>query len=154
LVTDYWSGFTNVGPGASGDSLWFSDRVGLVRRKSYSGYGNNTKSFGSLSVELDGNPTLSIGKPAVLPVAGTLHQNYPNPFNPTTTIKFELPKASQVNLSVYDLLGRQVSVLVNEKKDAGVHEVKFDASGLSSGVYFYRIQVGDFTQTRKLCLIR
>jgi hypothetical protein len=83
-----------------------------------------------------------------------LSQNYPNPFNPSTTIKFELPKASPVGLTVYDILGRGVSVLVNDRRDAGVHEVKFDASGLSSGVYFYRIQAGDFVQTRKLVLIR
>ncbi len=83
-----------------------------------------------------------------------LEQNYPNPFNPSTTITFELPKTSQVTLTVYDILGREVSVLVNERKSAGVHDVKFDASGLSSGVYFYRLQAGDFTQTRKLCLIR
>ena len=83
-----------------------------------------------------------------------LHQNYPNPFNPSTTIKYELPKSSIVRLSVYDMLGRQVSVLVNEKKDAGVHEVKFDGSNLSSGVYFYRIQAGDFVQSKKLVVLK
>ncbi len=83
-----------------------------------------------------------------------LAQNYPNPFNPSTTIKYELPKSSEVKLSVYDLLGREVSVLVNEKKDAGVHEVRFDGSGLSSGVYFYRMQAGDFVATKGLLLVR
>ena len=83
-----------------------------------------------------------------------LHQNYPNPFNPSTTIKFELPKSSDVRLSVFDMLGREVSVLVNERRDAGVHEVKFDASGFSSGVYFYRLRAGDFVETRKLVLVR
>jgi hypothetical protein len=83
-----------------------------------------------------------------------LLQNYPNPFNPSTTIKYELPRASQVTLTVYDILGREVSVLVNEKKGVGVHEVKFDGSGLSSGVYFYRLRDGDFIQTRKLLLLR
>jgi hypothetical protein len=83
-----------------------------------------------------------------------LLQNYPNPFNPNTTIKYALPKASQVRLSVYDMLGRQVSVLVNEKRDPGVHEVKFDGSGLSSGVYLYRLRAGDFVQTRKLLLLK
>jgi hypothetical protein len=82
-----------------------------------------------------------------------LDQNYPNPFNPSTTIKFELPVSSMVRLGVYDILGREVSVLVNERKSAGVYEVRLDASGLSSGVYFYRIQAGDFTQTRKLLLV-
>jgi hypothetical protein len=98
-----------------------------------------------------------------------LYQNYPNPFNPNTTIKYELPRSSVVKLSVYDLLGREVSLLVNERRDAGFHEVKFDASGLSSGVYFYRLHVrpldsaigrdsksgaGDFVQTRKLLLLK
>jgi M6 family metalloprotease-like protein len=89
-----------------------------------------------------------------VPLSSGLYQNYPNPFNPSTTIKFELPKASHVRLTVYDILGRQVSVLVNEKKEAGVHEVKFHGSNLASGVYFYRMQAGDFVQTRKLCLVR
>jgi D-alanyl-D-alanine carboxypeptidase len=91
---------------------------------------------------------------AGLPEAFKLEQNYPNPFNPSTTIKFELPKASMVRLSVYDMLGREVSVLVNERKNAGNHEVRFDASGLSSGVYFYRIQAGTYVETRKLLLLR
>jgi predicted GH43/DUF377 family glycosyl hydrolase len=89
-----------------------------------------------------------------IPGAFLLAQNYPNPFNPSTTIKYELPKASHVSLTVYDVLGRQVSVLVNEKKDAGVHEVKFDGSELASGVYFYRIQAGDYVATKKLVLMK
>jgi hypothetical protein len=89
-----------------------------------------------------------------LPNSYLLQQNYPNPFNPSTTITFSLPKSSQVTLSVFDVLGRQVSMLVNERRDAGVHEVKFDALGLASGVYCYRLQAGDFVQTRKLALVR
>jgi hypothetical protein len=88
------------------------------------------------------------------PLRFNLEQNYPNPFNPSTTIKFELPRASQVNLSVFDILGREVSVLVNERRGAGVYEVKFDGSNLASGVYFYRLQAGSFLQTMKLLLIR
>jgi hypothetical protein len=83
-----------------------------------------------------------------------MQQNYPNPFNPSTTIRYELPEPSQVRLTVYDILGRELSVLVNERRDAGVHEVKFDASGLSSGVYFYRIQAGDFVQSKRLTVLR
>jgi hypothetical protein len=88
-----------------------------------------------------------------IPEEPFLGQNYPNPFNPSTTIKFELPRASEVRLSVFDILGREVSVLVNERRDAGVHEVKFDGTGLASGAYFYRLQVGDFVQARKLMLV-
>jgi len=92
--------------------------------------------------------------PTELPSSYSLHQNYPNPFNPSTTIKYELPRSSEVRLSVFDMLGREVSMLVNERRDAGVHEVKFDVSGLSSGVYFYRLQAGEFVQTRKLVLLQ
>jgi len=83
-----------------------------------------------------------------------MSQNYPNPFNPSTTIRYELPRTSRVTLTVYDVLGQQVSVLVNERKDAGVHEVSFDGSNLASGVYFYRIQAGDFVQTHRLLLLK
>ena len=89
-----------------------------------------------------------------LPTEPRLEQNYPNPFNPSTTITYELPRASFVTLSVYDMLGREVSVLANERREAGVHEVKFNGSGLSSGVYLYRIQAGTFVQTRKLLFLR
>jgi hypothetical protein len=83
-----------------------------------------------------------------------LDQNYPNPFNPNTTIKYEIPKSSMVMLSVFDILGHEVSVLVDERRDAGVHEVKFEGSYLASGVYFCRLQAGDFVQSRKLLLLR
>ncbi len=89
-------------------------------------------------------------KPAVF----ALDQNYPNPFNPTTTIKYELPKTSMVKLSVFDLLGREVATLVNERKDAGAYQVRFDGSALPSGIYFYRIVAGDFVQTRRLALVK
>jgi hypothetical protein len=100
------------------------------------------------------NPS-SVPQPSLaLPRQLVLHQNHPNPFNPSTTIKYELPNSSVVRLSVYDMLGREVTVLVNERKDAGVHEVTFDATGLSSGVYFCRLTAGSFVQTRKFLLIR
>ena len=84
----------------------------------------------------------------------SLSQNYPNPFNPITNITFQVPITSHVTLSVYDMLGREVAVLVNERREAGVHEVKFDGSGLSSGVYFYRLTAGTFVETRRLLLLR
>ena len=84
----------------------------------------------------------------------SLIQNYPNPFNSSTTIKYELPKVSEVRLSAYDLLGREVSVLANERMNAGVHEVRFDGSNLASGVYFYRLQAGDFVQAKRLVIAK
>ena len=83
-----------------------------------------------------------------------LHQNYPNPFNPITTITYELPRASDVRMSVYDLLGREVSTLVHQRQDAGVHEVRFDGSNLSSGVYICRLRAGDFVQAMKIVIAK
>ena len=89
-----------------------------------------------------------------LPLTYSLAQNYPNPFNPTTTIHYELPKASQVRLSVYDVLGREVVTLVNELKQPGRYEAILNATTLASGVYFYRLQAGAFVQAKKLLLLR
>jgi hypothetical protein len=102
-------------------------------------------------------PLLEVGvdpAPWSVPLKYELYQNFPNPFNPTTVIRYVLPVASHVTLNIYDMLGREVSVLLNERRDAGVHEVKFDATGLSSGVYFYRLAAGSFVQTRKLLLLK
>ena len=96
----------------------------------------------------------SVTEGQVIPGEFRLEQNYPNPFNPSTTIKYELPKSSMVRLTVYDMLGREVASLMNETRGAGVYEVKFDASNLSSGVYLYKLQAGDLVQTRKLLLVR
>jgi hypothetical protein len=86
--------------------------------------------------------------------AFSLRQNYPNPFNPSTTIGYTLARRSHVTLSVYNTLGQQVAALINENQESGSHEVRFDGSGLASGVYFYRIQAGDFVQTKRLILLR
>jgi hypothetical protein len=83
-----------------------------------------------------------------------LSQNYPNPFNPVTNIKFSLPERSNVRITVYNLLGIQVAELVNEVRSAGTHTINFDASDLSSGVYFYKIEAGKFIQTKKLTLLK
>jgi hypothetical protein len=88
------------------------------------------------------------------PAIFSLSQNYPNPFNPSTTIKYTLPSATQVKLSVYDILGREVSVLVNDRRDAGVYEIKFDGSNLASGVYFYRLQAGDYVASKKMLVLK
>ncbi|MBX7045378.1 MAG: T9SS type A sorting domain-containing protein [Ignavibacteria bacterium] len=89
-----------------------------------------------------------------VPANYSLEQNYPNPFNPTTTINFSLPKSSDVSLKIYDALGNEVMNIVNEYKEAGTHSVLLNASNLTSGVYFYKLQAGDFISTKKLTLIK
>ena len=89
-----------------------------------------------------------------LPARFTLSQNYPNPFNPSTTIRYGLPVRSVVRLTVFNSLGQQVDVLQNGEQEAGYHEIRFDGSGLSSGVYFYKIEAGSIVQTRTFLLLR
>lgn len=96
--------------------------------------------------------TLSVTVDA--PKSYAMYQNYPNPFNPTTVIMYQLPTNSFVTLKVYDIIGREVSTLVNEQKSMGQYEVTFDGSNLASGVYFYRLQAGSFVQTKKLVLLK
>jgi hypothetical protein len=93
-----------------------------------------------------------------------LSRNYPNPFNPTTKIKFSIPsnqnplpggaRGGLVTLKVYDVLGNEVTTLVNEQKSSGEYEVEFDGSNLSSGIYFYRLKSGSFIETKKMILLR
>ena len=84
----------------------------------------------------------------------SLGQNFPNPFNPSTTIKYSIPKNSLVRLKVYNILGEEVAILVNEEKPVGTYEVKFNATNLPSGVYFYRLQAGSFVETKKMIIIK
>ncbi len=89
-----------------------------------------------------------------MPTSFRLSQNYPNPFNPSTVISYQLPVTGIVTLKIYDVLGNEIDILVNEEKPAGEYEVEFNASALSTGIYFYRITAGSFTQTRKMVLLR
>ena len=84
----------------------------------------------------------------------TLYQNYPNPFNPVTIIKYEIPKNTYVKLEIFDVLGRKITTLVNEEKQAGRYKEEFDASVLASGIYYYRIVAGSFTSTKKMLLLK
>ena len=84
----------------------------------------------------------------------SLSQNYPNPFNPSTIINYQLPKSGEVELIIYDALGRKMKTLVNEKQNAGSYQVEFDGSNFPSGVYFYKLQSGDYIQTKKMALIK
>jgi len=90
----------------------------------------------------------------IIPCEYLLSQNYPNPFNPTTTIKYSIPELSFVTIKIYDVLGSEVATLVNEEKSEGSYELNWNAVNLPSGVYFYRIQAGNFIDTKKMILLR
>jgi hypothetical protein len=101
------------------------------------------------------NPNISIvAENQLLPTAYELKQNYPNPFNPSTLIQFHLPVRSFVSLKVYDILGREVALLLNETKEAGNHELKFSSDNLPSGLYVYRLDAENFSSVRKMMLVK
>ena len=89
-----------------------------------------------------------------LPMTYKLEQNYPNPFNPTTEIRYQISEVSNVSLKVYDVLGREVRTLVNRKQGPGTYEVQFDASGLSSGVYFCGLRTKNYKAIRKMVVVK
>tara|TARA_R110002096_G_scaffold39845_1_gene108646 strand:+ start:198 stop:1595 length:1398 start_codon:yes stop_codon:yes gene_type:complete len=99
-------------------------------------------------------PVSNESEPKTLPNEFTLFQNYPNPFNPSTVISFQLPVSSSVKLAVFDMLGRKIATLVDGKSPAGLQEVTFNAQGLSSGMYFYRLEANGFTLTKRLTIIK
>ena len=113
---------------------------------------------GPFTLTIDGSK-LNIADSDIIPETFALHGNYPNPFNPTTTISYDLPKWSQVTLGIYDLLGKQIKTLVNQSQDAGNKIAMWDGTDdlgrpVSAGVYLYQIQAGEFTQTRKMLLLK
>lgn len=110
----------------------------------------NARTFGKCKPYI---PT-GVKKTEVIPQKFELLQSYPNPFNPTATIQYDIPNNSFVNINVYDMLGREVKVLVNEQKNPGRYQITFDASELSSGIYFYTIRTKDFTQSKKMILMK
>lgn len=121
-------------------------------------YHMNLQDADGLLVQLDdiyAGPSVGIENISTdIPRSYKLSQNYPNPFNPVTNIAFDIPKSSFAVLRVFDMLGREVAMLVNEKLDAGSYIVDFDASNLSSGTYFYSLSTPNFYQTKKLTVIK
>jgi hypothetical protein len=89
-----------------------------------------------------------------IPVGYSLEQNYPNPFNPSTKISFSLPQNTQLKMTVYNVIGEQIATLFDGEMTAGIHQIEFNAEGLSSGIYFYRVETAAYSQTKKMILMR
>jgi len=149
-------GFTTVGTGNNClvsfvDTLMTFVPMGYYISATATDTGNNTSEF-SGGLQLG---TTSVQHPGIdLPARYSLEQNYPNPFNPTTTIRYDLPLQAHVTLKVYDVLGREILTLVDKNETAGSHSTTFNASHFPSGIYFYRIQSGEFSKTKKLILLK
>jgi hypothetical protein len=128
-------------------------------------YFNDMRSVGTINISADTEIIVRVGSQVLgiddetIPEVFALHQNYPNPFNPITTLRYDLPENSLVNIIIYDLLGRQVKSLINQTQEAGFKSVLWNATNdygkpVSAGVYLYQIQAGDFIQTKKMVLLK
>jgi hypothetical protein len=137
----------------------FIPGIGTSTEKQYYSYLDNTELTGSIfyrlkQLDFGGNYNYSNTVEITRAISYELSQNYPNPFNPTTAITYSIPQNSFVTLKVYDILGSEVAELVNGQVEAGVHKVNFNAFNLNSGVYFYTIKTGNFSETKKLMLMK
>ena len=115
------------------------------------GFKNPSKKWDSVMVNIS---ITDVGENPSNPTEYKLYDNYPNPFNPSTILRYSIPEASFTTINIYDALGKEVSSLVNETKTAGTYEVEFNATDLSSGIYYYTLQAGSFNQTKKMILIK
>lgn len=116
--------------------------------------GPNSDYIGIDAINIVRTPVGIQGNESGIPKTYSLEQNYPNPFNPSTTISYGLPKTGNVKIVLYDILGNEVRTLVDENQGAGMHDVVFDASSLSSGIYLYKIAAGTFSDTKKMVLVK
>ncbi|MBD3224214.1 MAG: T9SS type A sorting domain-containing protein, partial [Caldithrix sp.] len=132
---DFFADVEYYGAFQPGISLWTQDWTAL-----------SSAEFTNIRVEEKVSETI--------PEVFHLAQNFPNPFNPTTTITYEVPKTSKINLTIYNTLGEKVITLVDEVRGAGVYTINVDASTLASGIYFYRLKTDNFVQTRKMMLMK
>jgi hypothetical protein len=132
-----------------------ANESGDTIRTSYDG--KSTLDFPARSIttlSFSGALVTTVDNKPIRPIEFSLSQNYPNPFNPSTTIDYSLAKESFVQLKIFDVLGREIKTLIDEKETIGKHTVHFDASDLNSGIYFYRITAGGFSQSQKMILVK
>ena len=134
-----------------GEAITITDSLGITSK--YNSWYSELLSGAIINNIQYGNIT-DVKIPTEIPSNFYLAQNYPNPFNPTTTIKFSIPRSSFVSIKVYDILGRAIESIVNEEKSPGIYTVKFDGSTLTSGIYFYQLKAGNYTETKKFILIK
>ena len=120
----------------------------------YQGWLGGSEAIGYANASVEDTGTALEDTPTGLPDRFSLYPNYPNPFNPTTEIRLDLPEAAAVRLIVYDVMGREVARLVDGTTPAGQHRARWDASGLPSGVYLYRLTAGAFTETKAMTLLK
>ena len=139
-----YNAYATVGTDTSTDNFTFV-KLGSDGSDWMAGWFNTGESVDKLTSALDYT---------FIPDVCSLDQNYPNPFNPTTALSYQLPASSLVKLAVYDINGRLVTELVNGWRDAGMHEVTFDGSGLSSGVYVYQLTAGELNANGKMVLMK
>ena len=163
----------NVGTGGNVENLTLGAGNYVNLKPGFHAYPTGSNKFRAyiLSSQLDNisskpvsTKSLTYGKNTVeegdkiesieLPSDFEISQNYPNPFNPVTTIKYALPVDSRVSIKIYDMLGREVATLVNDDKQAGYYQVRFDASNIASGIYFYRIIAGDYVKSYKMVIVK
>ena len=145
--------YRSVNDGAS----WIQINSGLINKYVLS-FLINKSGYAFAGISQGGVYRSSVSTTSIIeninPQDYSLSQNYPNPFNPTTIIGYSIPKASFVTLKVYDILGREIATLVNAEKSFGNYNVEFNGSGLSSGIYFYKLQTGDYSSVKKMVLIK
>ena len=139
-----------------GDARILFLAVELFKAKKAVGYELSKKLFKNAVYWLLTGPTTSVGNERMdFPTDIDLAQNYPNPFNPVTTIRYQLSAVSRAELSIFNVLGQKIAILVNERQQAGQYRVQWDASGFPSGVYYYRLLTDTgYIQTRKLILLK
>ena len=142
-------------------NVGFVSGKGTTTEKTFYSYSDKNEKPGTYLYRLkqiDFDGTFSYSNEIEVEVTGpkdfALYQNYPNPFNPSTTIKFALPVKTNLSLSVYNTLGEKVAEIFNGELEEGYHEMMFNASGLSSGIYFYKIESENYSATKKLMLLK
>jgi hypothetical protein len=161
------SAASDFGLSNSGEEVWLEDGTGtvvddvtfpaLAAGETYARVPDGSTTWKILTTYTKGatnGTSTGIYTSSAIRTTYQLQQNYPNPFNPTTKIQFSIPKSGIVRLSIYNILGQEVASLLNQELSQGLYSVNFDASNLDNGVYIYSIQAGDFSQTKKMILLK